>query len=498
MKTSVIQLEHHDDVISTRDKITGSKSARILLIWPERGAILNRKLDLVLLQRFAQKIGGQLALVTSDADVLFNAAEQGIPIFETAEEAQKRPWRRPRNKRRGTLRRERKPVDLEKMRSKLPPKKLDKVENPALRIAAFTVGICAALALILFFLPNAQVKLALAEQNQTLNLGIRADPKITSPDLSGELPAYPKTVVVEGQDEIPSTGQSILPDKTASGNVTLTNLTEQPVNVPTGTIVLTNSIPAIRFQTVQDVVVPAGSGKTADVSVQAVQAGTSGNVIGGDIQAIEGAVGLSASVINSEATTGGTDQLNAVPTNDDYLAVRTRLVQTLQQTALKELQSGLKPDEKLIAADVILNKVQQETRLPAAGQPGDRLKLTLRIEFDGSYYRQEDLQAIANQSLDANLPKGYGPVSGTLTVAPISPAVRDGDSIGWQISASRKIHQNWSSDYLAQAVAGKTKAQANQIIQSALKLKSPPEIVLTPGWWSRLPFLTFQIKMVAE
>jgi hypothetical protein len=200
MKTSVIQLEHHDDVISTRDKIAGSKSARILLIWPERGAILNRKLDLVLLQRFAQKIGGQLALVTSDADVLFNAAEQGIPIFETAEEAQKKPWRRPRNKRRGTLRRERKPVDLEKMRSKLPPKKLDKVENPALRIAAFMVGICAALALILFFLPNAQVKLALAEQNQTLNLGIRADPKITSPDLSGELPAYPKTVVVEGQD----------------------------------------------------------------------------------------------------------------------------------------------------------------------------------------------------------------------------------------------------------------------------------------------------------
>jgi hypothetical protein len=76
--------------------------------------------------------------------------------------------------------------------------------------------------------------------------------------------------------------------------------------------------------------------------------------------------------------------------------------------------------------------------------------------------------------------------------------VRDGDSIGWQISASRKIHQNWSSDYLAQAVAGKTKAQANQIIQRALKLKSPPEIVLTPSWWSRLPFLTFQIKMVAE
>jgi len=499
MKTSLIQLEHHDDVISTRDKISGSRSARILLIWPERGNILNRKLDLVLLQRFAQKIGGQIALVTSEPDIRFNAAGLGIPVFETAEAAQKRPWRRSRNlRRRVAVRRERKDVNLEELRSRIPRKNLDKDENRVVRYAAFVVGMMAALTLILFFLPSAQVKLALAEQDQTLNLGIRANPNISSPDLSGELPAFIKTVVVEGQDEIPSSGQSILPDKTASGSVSLTNLTEQPVDVPAGTVVLTNSDPAIRFQTTQDVIIPAGSGKTAAVSLQAVQPGTSGNVAASAIQALEGTVGLSASVTNPEATSGGTDQLDAVPSNGDYTALHDKLVQTLRQTALKELQNGLKPDEQLIVSSINLTKVQQESRQPAEGQPGDRLNLTLRVEFTGKYYRQGDLQAIANQSLDADLPKGFGQVSGSLTITSLNTATQDGENTRWQIKASRKIRQDWSSDYLAQAVAGKTKAQAYQIIQSSLKLKSPPVILTTPGWWSRLPYLTFQIKVVAE
>ncbi|HMD90672.1 MAG TPA: baseplate J/gp47 family protein [Anaerolineaceae bacterium] len=499
MKTSVIQLEHHDDVISTRDKIAGSKSARILLVWPERGNILSRKLDLVLLQRFAQNLGGQLALVTIDSEVLFNAKDVGIPVFRNVEEAQKRPWRRPRNRRRvNYLRRERKKVDLEEIRSRVPKKNLDISENQGVRITAFTVGILATVILILFFLPSAQVNVKLAEQEQSLFLGIRANPSITAPDLSGDLPTYLKTVVVEGQDEIASTGQSSLPDKTANGTISMTNLTEQPVDVPLGTVVLTNSNPSIKFQTTQDVLIPAGVGKTATASIQAVQPGISGNMASGEIQAVEGAVGLSVSITNPNATSGGSDQLNSVPTNDDYTALRNKLLHTLSQTAIQEFQNGLKSDETLINATIILNKVQQEICQPAIGQPGDRLNLKLRVEFNGMYYRQEDMQTIANQSLDADLQKGYSPVSGSITISSLSTVTQDGENTRWQIRASRKIRQDWSADYLAQAVAGKTKTEAYQIIQSALKLKSPPVIFLSPGWWSRMPYLTFQIKMAAE
>jgi hypothetical protein len=36
MKTQIIQLESHDDIISIRDKMGWSQTSRILLVWPEK------------------------------------------------------------------------------------------------------------------------------------------------------------------------------------------------------------------------------------------------------------------------------------------------------------------------------------------------------------------------------------------------------------------------------------------------------------------------------
>jgi len=64
MKTQLIQLDPSDDVISVRDKMGWSQTSRILLVWPEHGQILSRRLDLLLLQRHSTTLGAQLALVT--------------------------------------------------------------------------------------------------------------------------------------------------------------------------------------------------------------------------------------------------------------------------------------------------------------------------------------------------------------------------------------------------------------------------------------------------
>ena len=67
MKTQILQLETYDDQVSACDKIKWSQADRILLVWPARGKILNRKLDLLLLKRQSIAQGAQLALVTRDA-----------------------------------------------------------------------------------------------------------------------------------------------------------------------------------------------------------------------------------------------------------------------------------------------------------------------------------------------------------------------------------------------------------------------------------------------
>lgn len=57
MKTHIIQLERYDDVTSVADKIAGSRANRVLLVWPRRGRVLARPLDLVLIQRACSQIG---------------------------------------------------------------------------------------------------------------------------------------------------------------------------------------------------------------------------------------------------------------------------------------------------------------------------------------------------------------------------------------------------------------------------------------------------------
>src|SRR5579859_5737137 len=98
MKLQIIQLEPYDDVVSVRDRLSFVSTDRVLLVWPRRGEILKRKLDLVLIQREAARQGARLALITGDPTVIDHAAELNISTFESVRVSQRRRWKRPRSK----------------------------------------------------------------------------------------------------------------------------------------------------------------------------------------------------------------------------------------------------------------------------------------------------------------------------------------------------------------------------------------------------------------
>jgi hypothetical protein len=50
MKTQLLALESHDDLISVKDKMSWAKTPRILLIWPKGEQVELRPLDLKMLQ----------------------------------------------------------------------------------------------------------------------------------------------------------------------------------------------------------------------------------------------------------------------------------------------------------------------------------------------------------------------------------------------------------------------------------------------------------------
>ena len=92
MKTQIITLESHDDLISVRDRMSWGKSPRILLVWPKFERVTLRPVDLRVLQSHARTLGAELGLVTRIPNVQRDALGFGIPVFGTTAEAQRQAW----------------------------------------------------------------------------------------------------------------------------------------------------------------------------------------------------------------------------------------------------------------------------------------------------------------------------------------------------------------------------------------------------------------------
>jgi len=90
VKEQIIQLEPHDDVISARDKLGWVRAPRVLLILPDDPTqpILQRKLDLLILQREATRKRSQLAIITRDPIILNTPANLASPVFVLLSQAE--------------------------------------------------------------------------------------------------------------------------------------------------------------------------------------------------------------------------------------------------------------------------------------------------------------------------------------------------------------------------------------------------------------------------
>ncbi len=508
MKTQILRLEPHDDIISARDKMGWGQTGRVLLVWPKHGRVLARQLDLVLVQRHAHTLGVQLGLVTTDREVKSNARECGIPVFRDLNKAQRSTWRVPRRRRRPTLR----PATPEFLRLENPettsdertpdPSTLRRLPAPSpelstpIRLGLFILGICAMLSIAAILLPGARISLSPQTKPQYQSLAIKASSEVTAPSISGAIPARLLKVVVEGRDSLRSSGTTSLPDQPASGDLLFTNLTDQPISISKGTVVRTLGKNLARFTTVRAANIPAGPGQTVILNAKALTLGTAGNLPAGSLVAIEGPLGPNLTVTNPRATTGGSNRAIPAPTGLDYEQLATRLKTSLTQTALTELQSQLKTGDLLLTSVPSLTKVIEETFQPAEIQPADQLQLSLRLEFQALAAAEEDLNAMAAAILDANLPSGYLAVPGTLKVENLTDPVMSDTTTGrWQIFIQRRTQAHITPDQAVQLALGLAPELARQRLEAGLPLGESAQVSLTPYWWPRIPLVPFRITV---
>ncbi len=493
MKTQVIHIDSHDDFISIRDRMEWAKTPRILLVWPKRGRVEMRPLDLTLLRRHAESLGAELGLVTRQRQIRAAARELGISYFSTASEAQKKKWleHQPAHPVRRFPR-----LDLRAARRKLPGPELFAIgSDPILRVAIFSAGVLAVLAIMLVFIPSAQIRITLPEEKQSFNISVSAEPDAQHVQLSGVVPARKLTLAVAGENSALASGKAVQPVDTAAGEVLLMNLTDKAVSVPAGTVLLASPDPTVSFVTDKQAQVPAGKGKNTTVSVRASAAGLSGNVPPGTVTIFEGPLGLSLAVTNPASLSGGTENPVAIATAQDRDNLKKRLLTDLDRQARQQFAGQISSGDVLLPSTFVQLRVVDEVFTPAAGQAGEKLSLKLSAEYAMAYASFADLQLLAGRVLDASLPAGTIPASGLVNLK-VNSALTEGQGVvRWQMFAERSVRPYTDSGQVISVVLGKTARRAASQLTETYGLAQSPQIKISPSWWPWLPFLPIRITV---
>ena len=496
MKTQIITLESHDDLISVRDRMSWAKTPRILLVWPKYEKVSLRQVDLKILQRHAASLGAQLGLVSRIRRVRLDAKALHIPVFKSTGEAQRVAWPKPRRRRRLVRRPPRR--DLRALREQVYVPEETWRTRPAVRVLAFLLGVLAVLTLVALFIPRAQITLSPISKTQSLVLPVTAGPSVESVFITGNIPAREKRVIVEGEQTINVTGEGVIPQSKARGIVEFRNLTQQSVTIPAGTVVQNEE--GIRFVTTVNSEVEAGVGKFLQLPVEAVEGGIAGNLDEETINAIEGRLGLSLSVTNPEPTTGGRELPSVQASEADRERVKDLLMKNLEEDARTKFAAQLSERDLLFEKTVTVSQILNEEYDPPPGAAGRQLTLKMRVEYLAGYAAGSDLSELASLALNASLPSGFRvAASGALTLKPVStPTLMEDGSAKWSMRAERKIEQQIDPAQVTQMIQGFGAWNTKTKLEENLPLAAAPEVELTPSWWPWMPIVPFRISVVTQ
>ncbi|MDK1028851.1 MAG: baseplate J/gp47 family protein [Anaerolineae bacterium] len=497
MKTQLIPLESHDDLISVRDRMSWAKTPRILLIWPISGPVNLRAVDLKVLQRHAASLGAQVGLVTRQNSIQRTAQELNIPVFHSTGEAQRLPWPEkglgPKVERRAPRK------DLRALRAQIRVQEAAWRGNPAVRFLTFTIGVLAILAIGSLFIPRAQIILRPEKRTQTVILPILADPALKSVFITGRIPSYELSLIKTDSLEALTTGEISVPRKSATGIVNFRNLTQKEVSLPSGTILTSIGLPGVRFLTTESGSLVPGLNTTLDVPIQAESAGATGNVEPNSILAIQGDLALVVAVTNELPTSGGRDLIIEAASESDLARLRKDLMTEMENQVLAEAKGLLNSTDQLFPDSLRVEQVLEEKYDPPIGQASLEVTLSLRIEFKTSYASGDDIEELAIIVLNASQPEGFVVTGDTLSFETEKTYQTDKEgTTRWVTRVTRTLEEEMDIGKIIGMLQGRSKTAGLRQLENNLDLPSNPEILLNPDWWPWLPLIPFNITVVTK
>lgn len=508
-----LQLEAYDDVVSIRDRLQFVEAGRVLLVFPARHRILQRKLDLVLIQREAMRRNLRLALVTHDATVVDHAKELNISTFGSVEQARTQRWKRPDSRvfvdKTARPQSRHDSYDLMLAASRLKPPLTPVQRNLLYLFRGIVFGVTA---LVLLFgiyavVPGATVTLRPASDQLNVSIRIMADPSITtsSPE-SLRVPADIQRFIQDATVTIETTGIRRAENSLADGVVVFTNNAGLATLIEAGTIVTTEgnvTSPPVEFETLTDVSLAARQGATVSVNIRAraieSSQGLNGNVGPNTIIIVTGELADAVSVINPQSTFGGGLRETAIVTENDRARLITLARQQVIQNARNFLISSLDESENLPVLDSM--RIVEERALfysADVNQPSETVSLTLQAVVETIVIDLNEARLVAFANLNNYITPGrvLDEKSLRFRQGEIQEIFEDG-RVAFQMRVEGNSRVDLDETTIRERLTGMSESEARQVLENEYLLdpRYPPRIDTFPSFWGRMPLLSIRITV---
>jgi hypothetical protein len=362
-----------------------------------------------------------------------------------------------------------------------------------------------ALAVFLSLLMAAGILTAVVAPSATVVLSANASPLGPSEyDLragpNGDIKATSQTVPVTAKTTVKPTG-SRTDETRAQGVERFTNGTTNDILIAKGTVVRTSD--GIRFQTTEDKTLPRStllpilSISTVNISIQAVDAGPSGNV---PPQKINVSPSTNYTVTNPVETLGGDSKKIQIVQQADYdIAVaqsdldlkkagdeQTKLWQSQAPRGSVVYGAFVKRTSVSPPGDVVgKEKDAKEGAAP--------IEITVNGTATGYTVVDTEPKATALSKLEKERQPGMDLVPDEAIVDIVIPASVAEDGVHWRVRARAQQSTHPQRAQMTAALAGREFADVKDIVRgSGFELV---RVDYWPAWWPRLPVLDSRITI---
>ena len=299
---------------------------------------------------------------------------------------------------------------------------------------------------------------------------------------------------VSGSAILSSSGWTRIPSGSATGFVTFTNHTDDPLSIPRNTSLRTSDSQPIKFRTRHSANLAGEIGAQAQVAVEAMFPGVIGNVPANTISAIEGPLGLLVSVFNESSCSGGTYDLKPIILEIDLEKVEKKLRVELLSLAAMDLSSHIPEDQAIVEGGIWIQEIIEREFNHDLGDVTEAVELKMSASAVALVYDRHDLKDLIIDLISDALQDEKVLVRDTLgyEAETIVPS-QNGAKWKLRVQVTFETFDPIDTRRMGRTITGRSPESIDRIIQAANQQVNVTKVVINPTWFPVLPLWTERI-----